>query len=56
MSDNKIIVKGFSKIGTIINDDPSESHLVVEFEKIKILVDKKSQTIILPSNCVTVQN
>ena len=56
MPDDKIIVRGFSKIGKIINDDPADSYVTVEFERIKILVDKKTQTIVLPSGCVTIQN
>jgi hypothetical protein len=53
---DKIIVRGFSKIGTIINDDPTDTHFTVEFERVRVLVDKKTQTIILPTNCVTIQN
>lgn len=52
---DKIIVKGFAKIGRIVHDDPADSFLTVEFEKIKIQVDKKSNTIVLPSGCVTIQ-
>ena len=56
MVNKNVIVKGFSKIGKIVNDDPAESYVTVEFERIKILVDKKSQTIILPAGCVTIQD
>ena len=53
---DKIIVRGMSKVGRIVNDDPSDTYLVVEFEKIKVLVDKKSQCIVLPKNCVVIQD
>lgn len=53
---DNIIVRGFSKIGKIVNDDPAESYVTVEFERIKILVDKKSQTIVLPTGCVTLRD
>jgi hypothetical protein len=53
---DKVIVKGFSKIGKIVNDDPADLYFTVEFERIKILVDKKTQTILLPANCFTVQD
>lgn len=56
MKDDKIIVRGFSKIGKIVNDDSVDSYVTVEFEKIRIMVDKKTQTILLPTNCVTITN
>jgi hypothetical protein len=56
MPENKVIVKGLSKIGKIVNDDPADSYFTVEFEKIKILVDKKTHTVVLPSNCVTIRD
>ena len=56
MVNKNVIVKGFSKIGKIVNDDPADSYFTVEFERIKILVDKKTQTIVLPSGCVTIQS
>ena len=54
LNDNKIIVRGFSKIGKIVNDNSADSYVTVEFEKIKVQVDRKTQTILLPSNCVTI--
>lgn len=51
-----IIVRGFSKVGKIVNDDPTDTYFTVEFERIKVQVDKKTQTIILPTNCVTILN
>jgi hypothetical protein len=56
MLNDKVIVKGFNKIGKIVNDDPADSYFTVEFEKIKIQVDRKTQTIVLPSGCFTVVN
>lgn len=56
MANKNIIVRGFSKVGTIVNDDPADPFVTVEFEKIKIRVDKATQTIVLPSGCVTIQN
>lgn len=50
-ANDKIIVRGFNKIGRIVNDDPVDSYYTVEFEKIRIQVDKKTQTIILPTGC-----
>jgi len=55
MLNDKIIVRGFNKIGKIVNDDPIDDFVTVEFEKIRIQVDRKTQTIILPTNCVTIQ-
>lgn len=51
----KVIVRGFNKIGTIVNDSPVDSYFTVEFERIKIQVDRKTQTIVLPDGCVTFQ-
>jgi hypothetical protein len=53
---DKIIVRGFSKIGRVVDNNPVDLYLTVEFERIKVQVDKKTQNIVLPSGCVTLQN
>ena len=53
---DKIIVRGFSKIGRVVDNNPVDLYLTVEFERIKVQVDKKTQNIGLPSGCVTLQN
>lgn len=49
-----IIVRGFSKIGTVVQDDPADSVLVVEFERVRIQVDRVTKNIILSKDCVKI--
>jgi len=52
MEGDKINVPGFSKLGVITHEVPTDSTIVVQFEKVAIFVDKKTRKIRLPKNCV----
>lgn len=56
MEGDYVAVRGFNKLGKVVHESPVESQMIVEFEKIRLFVDKKTRVVIFPSNCVIVQD
>lgn len=56
MEGDKINIPGFSKLGKIVHEVPTDAMMIVEFEKVAIFVDRKTRKICLPKNCVVIQD